>query len=216
MSFNIGDEITFVNHEAKRLFLLGDEDHPRHNLKIHHECFIHDIATVTYVDIDGSIRLDSHSDKNRVIFNEVKFFKKATIDDTEYANAVKYESGELTPSNDYEQMLVMAILRKARNQMIDVDRGDGIIGNSSSQGINLNMTYSKPKPNKLKIDWSVIDSQWNYASMDKSGDIFFYDKEPIRCIGHWSNDDGGDFTGSPLIHDTNGVDWYNSVVCRKQ
>lgn len=64
----------------------------------------------------------------------------------------------------------------------------------------------------LDIPWSIIDDAYNYAAMDKSCKVYFYDSEPEEGDEAWYPTNL--FDKSPLKHDIDGVNWKRSLTKR--
>lgn len=73
----------------------------------------------------------------------------------------------------------------------------------------------QPAPIPMTIPWEAIDEKWQWAAMDKNGNIFFYESQPKRLHNQWGQ--GDDFCRSTLIKiNTGTVSWENSLQQRPQ
>lgn len=123
---------------------------------------------------------------------------------------------KLTPQNAEQQHMVQILL--AKMQGVEVEHfAYGAWCHSPSNYFNFESTY-RIKSHELPITrefWAMIDREWEWASMDKDGVIYFYKDEP--CIfddnNFWSTGDDI-YHESILAINTDGIDWRKSLTRR--
>ena len=76
----------------------------------------------------------------------------------------------------------------------------------------IEITKATPKPS---IDWSHVDSKFNYLAEDADGVVFLYEKEPFLSLDFWSMQGGkvsAVYMFASYIPGT--CDWKDSLVAR--
>ena len=125
---------------------------------------------------------------------------------------------KLTPQNTEQQHMVQILL--AKMQGVDIEYFKNKKWHNSSAGwLDLRFNY-RIKSHELPITrefWAMIDREWEWASMDKDGVIYFYKDEP--CIfddnNFWSTGDDI-YHESILAINTDGIDWRKSLTRRPE
>lgn len=120
---------------------------------------------------------------------------------------------ELTPTNEHEEMLVMALLRKARGEPIEYSNNGEYFADHHGNTISISGIIYRKTVKKLDIPWQHIDDKWNYAAMDDDNSVRFFDTKPnVGLLGVWYGD--GDRCKSPLKIDTEGITSETSLTKR--
>ena len=127
---------------------------------------------------------------------------------------------KLTPQYEEQEHMVQILL--AKMQGIDVEFYDNLRDEwvtSTSYAVVVGEDY-RIKSHELPITrefWAMIDREWEWASMDKDGVIYFYKDEP--CIFDdnvfWSTGDDI-YHESILAINTDGIDWRKSLTRRPE
>lgn len=118
-----------------------------------------------------------------------------------------------------EKIAVMAAFEEGKKIEINTQDGSGFhrIGWTPNWNWEENdyRISPQPAPIPMTIPWEAIDEKWQWAAMDESGGIFFYEAEPQRLHNYW--DQGGDFCAARCLKINKGtVSWDNSLQQRPQ
>lgn len=75
------------------------------------------------------------------------------------------------------------------------------------------------KPCKPSINWEHVDSKWSYIAVDKSGEVFAYERQPIAPPGGtcWRERCGtgyGKITNMFSSFKLGSCNWKDSLICR--
>ena len=120
---------------------------------------------------------------------------------------------DLTPKTERERMLVMALLRKCRDQPVESRIGSEPFSTSTdTDRLYLHRDYRKPVK-KLNVPWEHIKPEYKWAAMDENGEVYVYVGKPeIQTENYTSN---RDYENIGAINvGTDGVDWRESLTER--
>jgi hypothetical protein len=83
--------------------------------------------------------------------------------------------------------------------------------------VNYTVFQKKPVTTPLAIPWHLIAPEWTRAAMDKDKSVWFYTGGPCKheILDKW-RDTSGTAVLCPLIVNTDGIDWENSLTFRPE
>ena len=127
---------------------------------------------------------------------------------------------KLTPQNAEQEHMVQILLAKMQGVEVEIyERFREEWRASEAKCVYVDSNY-RIKSHELPITremWAMIDKEWEWASMDEDGVIFFYKDAP--CIfadnDFWSAGDDI-YHESILAINTDGIDWRQSLTNRPE
>lgn len=125
-----------------------------------------------------------------------------------------YTKEDLTPENDNEEMLVMAVLRKCRGQRLYVMSEGTAITSLNTCTVRIDVEYRKPAPKKLNIPWEFIKDEFTCAAMDQGGSVWVYSDVPPINTDTWGNTKECELVTAALKIEITGIEWKESLTFR--
>lgn len=74
----------------------------------------------------------------------------------------------------------------------------------------------RTKPRFLSIPWESINPRYNFAAIDRDGDLWLYTEKPDCFERAWESSDGMSDAAIILNIDTTGIDWRDSLTERPE
>ena len=137
-----------------------------------------------------------------------------------FFNAIKNTDGKLTPQNAEEEHYVQILLAKMRGIPVEfLYDFDQRWDDSNSDSIIISTKYRiKSKPTPIPVSrktWKKINKEFRFIVMDKNKHSYHCKSAPKSSDKTWLLSEV-DHVKSPLIFDSNGINWETSLTERPE
>ena len=137
-----------------------------------------------------------------------------------FFNAIKNTDGKLTPQNAEQEHYVQILLAKMQGIPVEFWYDfDQIWDYSNSDSIIISTKYRiKSKPTPIPVSrktWKKINKEFRFIVMDKNKHFYHCKSAPKSSDKTWLLSEV-DHVKSPLIFDSNGINWETSLTERPE
>ena len=137
-----------------------------------------------------------------------------------FFNAIQFTDGKLTPQNAEQEHYVQILLAKMQGIPVEFWYDfDQIWDDSDSDSIIISTKYRiKSKPTPIPVSrktWQKINKEFRFIVMDKNKHFYHCKNAPKSSDKTWLLSEV-DHVKSPLIFDSNGINWETSLTERPE
>ncbi|PXY91386.1 hypothetical protein [Gilliamella apis] len=154
------------------------------------------------------------------ITHAIKYYKESKNENITdwFFNAIKNNDSKLIPQNAEQEHMVQILLAIMQKIPVEVNIG-GEWGTSTILFPDMGYEYRiKPTPTPIPVSrktWKKINKEFRFIVMDKNEHFYHCKKAPKRFDGAWLLSEV-DHVKSPLIFDSNGINWETSLTERPE